>query len=52
MATRLDTKMVPIPSTGIVPERDAGKMPVLVAAHLGITFGGLDRKSTRLNSSH
>ena len=41
MATRLDTKMVPIPSTGIVPERDAGKMPVLVAAHLGITFGGL-----------
>ena len=41
MASRLDTKMVPIPSTGIVPERDAGKMPVLVAAHLGITFGGL-----------
>ena len=41
MATRLDTKMVPIPSTGIVPERYAGKMPVLVAAHLGITFGGL-----------
>ena len=41
MATRLSTKMVPIPSTGIVPERDAGKLPVLVAAHLGITFGGL-----------
>ncbi|MBQ8813250.1 MAG: ABC transporter ATP-binding protein [Lachnospiraceae bacterium] len=41
MATRLDTKMVPIPSAGIVPERDSGKMPVLVAAHLGITFGGL-----------
>ena len=37
----LDTKMVPVPSEGIVPERDLGKQPVLEARHLGIEFGGL-----------
>ena len=37
----LDTKMVPVPSDGIVPERDLGKQPVLEARHLGIEFGGL-----------
>ena len=37
----LDTKMVPDPSEGIVPERDLGKQPVLEARHLGIEFGGL-----------
>ncbi len=36
-----DTKMVPVPSTSIIPERDLGKMPVLECRHLGIDFGGL-----------
>ena len=35
------SRLVPIPSTGFVKERDLGKTPVLEAAHLGITFGGL-----------
>ncbi|HIS51175.1 MAG TPA: ABC transporter ATP-binding protein [Candidatus Onthomonas avicola] len=33
--------MVPIPSTGLVPERDLNKTPVLDARNLGIDFGGL-----------
>ncbi len=37
----LDTKMVPMPSTNIVPERDVNKRPVLETRHLGIEFGGL-----------
>lgn len=36
-----DTKMVPVPSQAIVPERDINERPVLVASHLGIEFGGL-----------
>ena len=36
-----NTKMVPVPSTSIIPERDIGKMPVLECKHLGIDFGGL-----------
>ena len=36
-----NTKMVPVPSQAIVPERDLGEQPVLVASHLGIEFGGL-----------
>ena len=36
-----DTKMVPVPSRSIIPERDLGKMPVLECQHLGIDFGGL-----------
>ena len=36
-----DTKMVPVPSQSIIPERDLGKMPVLECKHLGIDFGGL-----------
>lgn len=36
-----DTKMVPVPSQSIVPERDIDKQPVLEARHLGIEFGGL-----------
>lgn len=39
--TRSTPKMVPVPSTGIIPERDADKIPVLMAWHLGIDFGGL-----------
>ena len=37
----VDTKMVPVPSHSIVPERDIDKCPVLEAKHLGIEFGGL-----------
>ena len=36
-----DTKMVPVPSMAIVPERDIDKAPVLECRHLGIEFGGL-----------
>ena len=36
-----DTKMVPVPSYSIIPERDIDKMPVLECKHLGIDFGGL-----------
>ena len=35
------TKMVPVPSKNIVPERDVDKPPVLECINLGITFGGL-----------
>lgn len=34
-------KMVPIPSTGLLTERDLGSAPILEATHLGIEFGGL-----------
>ena len=36
-----DTKMVPVPSHSIVPERDVDEIPVLETRHLGIEFGGL-----------
>lgn len=35
------SKMVPVPSNAIVPERDSGKTPILETHHLGIDFGGL-----------
>ncbi len=35
------TKMVPLPSKAIVPERDAGSDPILETHRLGIDFGGL-----------
>ena len=35
------TRMVPVPSQSIVPERDADKSPILECRHLGIDFGGL-----------
>ena len=35
------TKMVPVPSHSIVPERDVDKPPILECRHLGIDFGGL-----------
>lgn len=38
---RSDTKMVPVPSHSIVPERDVDEIPVLETRHLGIEFGGL-----------
>lgn len=34
-------KLVPVPSRGLVPERDVGKLPILDIHHLGIDFGGL-----------
>lgn len=36
-----NTRMVPMPSRSILPERDLDKQPVLEAYHLGIEFGGL-----------
>ena len=38
---RSETKMVPVPSHSIVPERDVNDIPVLETRHLGIEFGGL-----------
>ncbi|MBE7004360.1 MAG: ABC transporter ATP-binding protein, partial [Ruminococcaceae bacterium] len=38
---RLPTKMVPVQSHAIVPDRDADKSPILECYHLGIDFGGL-----------
>ena len=38
---RPETKLVPVPSTNIVPERDVNKLPILEARNLGIDFGGL-----------
>lgn len=35
------TKMVPVPSNAIIPERDMDKTPILETHHLGIDFGGL-----------
>ena len=34
-------KLVPVPSTNKIPERDIDKSPVLECRHLGIDFGGL-----------
>lgn len=38
---KAQTKMVPLPSHSIIPERDLGKAPVLETRFLGIDFGGL-----------
>ena len=38
---RPEIKLVPVPSTNIIPERDIDKLPVLEARNLGIDFGGL-----------
>ena len=35
------SRMVPVPSNAIVPERDVDKTPILETHHLGIDFGGL-----------
>lgn len=40
-ADRLKTKLVEVPSTNIIPERDIGMPPILETRHLGIDFGGL-----------
>ncbi len=41
MPKREPTKLVPVPSTSIIPERDVDKAPILECRHLGIDFGGL-----------
>ena len=38
---REPTKLVPVPTTNKIPERDIGKHPILECRHLGIDFGGL-----------
>ena len=38
---RSETKMVPVPSHSIIPERDINEIPVMETRHLGIEFGGL-----------
>ncbi|MBQ7713356.1 MAG: ABC transporter ATP-binding protein, partial [Oscillospiraceae bacterium] len=38
---RTATRMVPVQSKAIVPDRDAGQNPILECHHLGIDFGGL-----------
>ena len=35
------TKLVPIPSVNMIPERDIDKRPILECINLGINFGGL-----------
>ena len=41
LSKRNPTKMVPLPSDAIVPDRDISETPVLECRHLGIDFGGL-----------
>ena len=41
MSQKNTTKMVPLPTDVIIPERDLGKQPVLDIRNLGIDFGGL-----------
>ena len=38
---REPTRLVPVPSPNIIPERDVDKTPILEAQHLGIDFVGL-----------
>ena len=38
---KVPTKLVPVPSKNIIPERDVDKSPILEVSHLGIDFGGL-----------
>ena len=38
---REPVKLVPVPSTNMIPERDVDKSPILECRHLGIDFGGL-----------
>ena len=35
------SKLVPVPSSAMIPDRDIGKKPILECVNLGITFGGL-----------
>ena len=42
---RRKTRLVPVPSNAVIPDRDAGRAPILECVNLGITLGGL-RTST------
>ena len=35
------SKLVPVPSGSMIPDRDIDKSPILECINLGITFGGL-----------
>lgn len=35
------SKLIPVPSGAMIPDRDAGKSPILECINLGVTFGGL-----------
>ena len=41
MTTKTKTKLVPVPSPNMIPDRDIDKRPILECINLGITFGGL-----------
>ncbi|NCE63532.1 ABC transporter ATP-binding protein [Pseudoflavonifractor sp. 524-17] len=41
MEQRKPTRLVPVPSVNMVPERDVDKRPILECRNLGIDFGGL-----------
>ncbi len=41
MSNEKNSRLVPLPSRSIVPERDVDKPPILETNHLGIDFGGL-----------
>ena len=45
-----DTKMVPVPTNSIVPERDINEIPVLETRHLGIEFGSIFNMNNRHDS--
>ena len=36
------SKMVPVPSRAIIPERDLNATPILEVSHLSVHFGGLN----------
>ena len=38
---RRPTKLVPVPSRALVPERDVNRSPILECINLGVTVGGL-----------
>ncbi len=41
MAKNDGSRLVPVPSNAVIPERDIHEMPALECKNLGITFGGL-----------
>ena len=41
MAKDDGSRLVPVPSNAVIPERDINAMPALECKNLGITFGGL-----------
>ena len=37
----MSTRLVPVPSRALIPERDMGRAPILECVNLGLTIGGL-----------